>query len=293
MHIEPITPENPEVQKLIQALDAYQSSLYPEESNHLDNIDTLKQSNVVMFGAWDSDGLGGIGAIKFMEGYGEIKRMFVPKSHRKKGIAKKLLQSLEHSAMAKGLTCIRLETGIYQKEAIGLYQYAGFKEIKAFGNYQEDPLSLFMEKELPPLFQVLSISPYTGSDHDQVISLWQACGLIVPWNDPDKDIERKLNHSPELFFLARLEDQVIGSCMAGYDGHRGGINYLGVRPEFQKNGVAGKLIAHSEKTLLGLGCPKINLMVRKTNAGVIDFYKNSNYKDDPVLVLGKRLESDL
>jgi len=299
MRIEPVQPDHHEILKLIQDLDAYQAALYPAESNHLDGLETLKQSNVIMAGALDTDNhILGMGAVKFMagcgefSGYGEIKRMFVPESQRKKGIAQKLLQTLEYYTMARHLPLIRLETGIHQKAAIGLYRAAGFKITGPFGDYPADPLSVFMEKSLSCFSDVLFISPYTPEDHDQVIALWQACGLIVPWNNPDDDIQRKLVNSSDLFFLARLGDLVIGSCMAGYDGHRGWFYYLGVAPEFRQLGVADKLIQHGESALAALGCPKINLMVRQTNTGVIRFYKKNGYEDDPVLVLSKRIISD-
>jgi ribosomal protein S18 acetylase RimI-like enzyme len=80
--------------------------------------------------------------------------------------------------------------------------------------------------------------------------------------------------------------------MAGYDGHRGWIYYLAVKPEFQKQGIASKLIREAESRLLKIGCPKINLMVRKSNEDVISFYRRIGYKDDPVVVLSKKLYQD-
>ncbi|MDD9304636.1 MAG: GNAT family acetyltransferase [Desulfobacter sp.] len=141
--------------------------------------------------------------------------------------------------------------------------------------------------------QDLIISPYTQKDHDPVIFLWDQCHLIVPWNDPNKDIQRKLQECPDQFFLARQHDLVIGSCMAGYDDHRGWFYYLGVLPKFRHQGVAGQLIAHGETLLTRLGCSKINLMVRQSNTEVIQFYKKNGYGQDPVMVMNKRLESDI
>ncbi len=294
MRIEPVDPCHPEVLDLITALDDYQNGLYPCESNHLDGIDTLKQTNVMVAAALDSaNRIMGIGAVKFMDGYGEIKRMFVPQSHRKKGVAQRILQALENHAMAGQLPCLRLETGIHQQAAISLYRSAGFRPIGPFGNYTKDPLSLFMEKPLSCFSDRLAVLPYTPKDRDQVIAIWQTCELTVPWNDPDNDIQRKRDDSPELFFLARMKDQIIGTCMAGYDGHRGWLYYLGVDPAFRNNGVAKALIQHGEAVLAELGCPKINLMVRKTNSEVIGFYHGQGYKDDPVMVLSKRIIPDI
>lgn len=290
--VEQVTPDAEDVRNLIAALDTYQESLYPPESNHLDGIDTLMRDNVVMIGVRDNNALAGIGAVKFMEGYAEIKRMYISETHRRKGIAGIILRALEHLALSRDLPVARLETGIHQAAAISFYREAGFMETHPFGDYKEDPLSVFMKKKLPSLEEALSISTYTDQYKNRVIDLWNRCGLTVPWNDPQKDIQRKLDDSPDLFYLALLDDQVIGSCMAGYDGHRGWFYYLGVAPEFRKKGVAGQLVKHGEKLLGQLGCPKINLMVRKSNTGVIQFYKTAGYGDDPVLVLSKRLESD-
>ncbi|WP_022668484.1 GNAT family acetyltransferase [Desulfospira joergensenii] len=138
----------------------------------------------------------------------------------------------------------------------------------------------------------LEIKPFTPDSTSQVIQLWEECGLTRPWNDPEKDIQRKLLQNPELFFLAWKKETLVGSCMAGYDGHRGWIYYLGVTPELRETGIGKALLDHAEKALARLGCPKINLMVRKTNSKVIRFYENRDYSDDPVKVLSKRLEND-
>ena len=125
-----------------------------------------------------------------------------------------------------------------------------------------------------------------------MIALWQACGLIVPWNNPSTDIARKQADSPELFFTGRVGGRLVASCMAGYDGHRGWIYFLAVHPEFQRRGYAAQLVAHSENTLKALGCPKLELMVRNSNQAVIDFYRAIGFDLDPVVVLSKRLQAD-
>ncbi|MEH0022060.1 MAG: GNAT family acetyltransferase [Desulfobacter sp.] len=289
IRIEQVSPDAPDVLALIRSLDTYQESLYPSESNHLDGLDTLMQPNVIMMGAREGNVLAGIGAVKVMDGYGEIKRMYIPDEHRKKGLGGILLKTLEHLAVARGCACVRLETGIHQAAALALYRKAGFVDIPAFADYPDDPLSVFMEKTLPGLDDLLNIVPYTDKYRYQVIRLWEACGLTVPWNDPGMDIQRKIDDSPDLFFIALIDDRVIGSCMAGYDGHRGWFYYLGVSPEFRRNGIAERMIRHGEERLMARGCPKINLMVRKTNRDVIGFYKSTGYDDDPVVVLSKRL----
>ncbi|MCG8619020.1 MAG: GNAT family acetyltransferase [Desulfobacterales bacterium] len=305
MRVKKVRADQEEVKALILKLDAYQAELYPAESNHLDDTSTLLQDNVDMIGVMvpvedrqkdqqekRQDALAGIGAVKYLDGYAEIKRMYVSENHRKKGIARYLLQQLEYLAAARSLSIVRLETGIHQGAAIDLYKRAGFSNIPPFGAYSEDPLSVFMEKAIPPVKTDLRISSFAEGYRSQVIDLWQTCGLTVPWNDPDRDIQRKLDHSPDLFFLALLGDRVIGTCMAGYDGHRGWFYYLGVLPEFRRLGIAGEMIRHGEFCLTKMGCPKINLMVRQTNTKVIGFYKSEGYTDDPVSVLSKRLIPD-
>jgi ribosomal protein S18 acetylase RimI-like enzyme len=138
----------------------------------------------------------------------------------------------------------------------------------------------------------LEIRPYHPSDEHDVIQLWLQCRLVTPANNPKRDIERKLKITPELFLIATVDGKIVGTCMAGYEGHRGWINYLAVAPEHQRQGIARTLIEVAEGKLRALGCPKINLQVRETNTGVIAFYQKVGYAIDPVVSLGKRLEYD-
>ena len=138
----------------------------------------------------------------------------------------------------------------------------------------------------------MTLRPFNKFDGDAVVSLWHDCGLVVPQNDPHKDIDRKLEAQPELFIVGEFSGRIIGSCMAGYEGHRGWINYLAVHPDFRRQGYATKLMREAERLLRRAGCPKINLQVRATNASVIDFYESLGFSDDQVVSLGFRLESD-
>jgi ribosomal protein S18 acetylase RimI-like enzyme len=108
----------------------------------------------------------------------------------------------------------------------------------------------------------IKIRPYEPGDVTQVVQLWTDCGLVVPWNNPHLDIQRKLDVQPELFLIACLADKIIASVMAGYDGHRGWINYLAVHPDHQRTGVGRRMMDEAESRLLAAGCPKINLQVR-------------------------------
>ena len=122
-----------------------------------------------------------------------------------------------------------------------------------------------------------------------VVDLWEKCGLIVPQNDPVEDIQRKLDFQPELFFIALLDGQLMGSVMVGYEGHRGWLNYLAVLPSFQKRGYGKKLVNKAIVELRRIGCLKLNLQVRKSNAPVIEFYKHLGFEEEERISLGMRL----
>jgi ribosomal protein S18 acetylase RimI-like enzyme len=116
--------------------------------------------------------------------------------------------------------------------------------------------------------------------------------LLRPWNDPHKDIARKLRVRPDLFLVGVLDGRIVASVMAGYEGHRGWLNYLAVVPELQRRGLARVIVTEAERLLREAGCPKINLQVRTSNKGVIEFYRGLGYSVDDVVSMGKRLEQD-
>ncbi|SDR88398.1 GNAT family acetyltransferase [Microterricola viridarii] len=139
----------------------------------------------------------------------------------------------------------------------------------------------------------MQIRPFRPEDTDAVIALWQDAGLTRPWNDPRKDIARKATVQPELFVVATDDGgRVLGSVMAGYDGHRGWMNYLATASDARGQGVGRLLVAHVEAALLELGCPKLSLQVRTTNPQVVAFYEHLGYGIDDTIALGKRLITD-
>ena len=139
--------------------------------------------------------------------------------------------------------------------------------------------------------QVL-VRAFRESDEARVVELWTFAGLVRAWNDPKKDIARKLKVQRELFLVAELESVVVGVVMAGYDGLRGWINYLAVDIGQRRRGIGSALMRDAERRLRLLGCPKINLQVRAENSEVQAFYAALGFKNDPVASLGKRLEDD-
>ncbi len=139
---------------------------------------------------------------------------------------------------------------------------------------------------------MLQIRQFKAEDKTSVIRLWHDCNLVVPWNNPAKDIQRKLEAGAELFLVAEFDDKLIASVMGGYDGHRGWIYYLAVAPMYRNKGYAQDMMAEMESKLIDLGCPKINLLVRSTNIEVIEFYQSLGYSADLSVSLGKRLIPD-
>jgi ribosomal protein S18 acetylase RimI-like enzyme len=139
----------------------------------------------------------------------------------------------------------------------------------------------------------LRIRPFAPADEAAVVALWRAAGLVVPHNDPHRDIARKLRVNPEWFLVGELDRRLVATCMVGYEGHRGWINYLAVDPVLQGSGHGRALMAEAERLLRAAGCPKINLQVRATNTKVIEFYQQLGFSVDAAVSMGKRLEADL
>jgi ribosomal protein S18 acetylase RimI-like enzyme len=138
----------------------------------------------------------------------------------------------------------------------------------------------------------MRIRPYEIGDETAVIALWRDCGLVVPHNDPVVDIRRKLDVAPDMFLVGLLDSRLVASVMAGYEGHRGWINYLAVAPGLQGKGYGRQIMERAEQLLRERGCPKINLQIRATNRRVIEFYERLGFAVDDVVSMGKRLVVD-
>jgi ribosomal protein S18 acetylase RimI-like enzyme len=141
----------------------------------------------------------------------------------------------------------------------------------------------------------MNLRTCTSRDRDAIITLWNACALTRPWNDPGLDFDRKLALDDDLFLVGVLEanpESLIATVMVGYDGHRGWVNYLAVSPDHQGCGHGRTLMQAAEAHLVARGCPKLNLQVRTGNEAVLAFYAALGYTVDDVVSLGKRLIAD-
>jgi ribosomal protein S18 acetylase RimI-like enzyme len=137
-----------------------------------------------------------------------------------------------------------------------------------------------------------TVRPYNASDYAGVISLWnEVFPNEPPWNEPALIIRRKVGVQPDLFLVAISENShVVGTVMAGYDGVRGWVHHLAVRPDSRRQGTGRALMLAAEAALSRLGCPKLNLQVRATNASTVSFYRALGYAVEDRMSLGKRLE---
>lgn len=136
------------------------------------------------------------------------------------------------------------------------------------------------------------IRPFAPGDRPTVVELWARVDLTRPWNDPERDIDRKLAVDPAGFLVATVDDRLVGTVMAGYDGHRGWINYLAVDPDARGQGLGARLMNAAEELLAARGCPKVNLQVRTSNVAAVDFYRAIGYEVDDVVSFGRRLVDD-
>ncbi|QNE44282.1 GNAT family acetyltransferase [Frigoribacterium sp. NBH87] len=147
----------------------------------------------------------------------------------------------------------------------------------------------------------MEIRAFAPADTETVVALWEECGLTRPWNDPRRDIERKLQVQPELFLVGTerveaadggVQEAVVATAMAGHEGHRGWLYYVAVAPALRGGGRARALVAEAERLLTEAGCPKLQLMVRSGNDDALAAWSALGYERQDVVVLGKRLIED-
>ena len=135
---------------------------------------------------------------------------------------------------------------------------------------------------------MLKIRPFQESDEPALLQLWKDCQLQTSTNNPHNDIQRKLAVQPELFLVGTVDGRIVASVMAGYEGHRGWLNYLAIDPGCRRQGFGRQIVAAAEEKLRLLGCPKLNIQVRSGNTQALEFYKEIGFQVDEVISLGKR-----
>ena len=138
----------------------------------------------------------------------------------------------------------------------------------------------------------LVVRSFQPEDRASVVSLWERCDLTRPWNDPNRDIDRKLATDPDGFLVGLSDELVVASVMTGYDGHRGWINYLAVDPDRRGTGWGRAIMEAAEAVLADRGCPKVNLQIRTSNMAAVRFYESIGYTFDDVVSMGRRLVDD-
>jgi len=145
-----VNPRLPSIVMLIEELDRHLGQLYPAESNYLMDLDALSAPDVRFFAANEGDDVLGCGAIKLFDEYAEVKRVYVTARARGRGVAMRILRALEDATRDAGLRVMRLETGVFQPDAIALFEKVEFRRCSSFGDYpKSDPYSVFMERHLP------------------------------------------------------------------------------------------------------------------------------------------------
>lgn len=147
-NIRPVSPLEADVQNLVSALDAYQIALYGIHCCHLDSAEELIASGAHMLGAEMDGRVVAVGALKLKQDYAEMKRVFVDPQYRGRGLAQAIILALETHALDNGFKLVKLETGVKQAAAIALYSRLNYKECEAFGCYENNSVSRYMEKPL-------------------------------------------------------------------------------------------------------------------------------------------------
>jgi ribosomal protein S18 acetylase RimI-like enzyme len=253
-----------------------------------EQMQDIKKKGLIFFGLFLGEEQIGFVAIEPAEnGIFHFEKLAVLPEFRQHGYGAELVNFiLDYATKKRG---IKMTIGIIHEHTRlrEWYQGLGFNETGT-QIFSHLPFTVgFMEKDLKMI-----IRPYVPDDEAAVIALWQQCELVRPWNNPKRDIERKLKVNPELFLVGLLNGKVTATAMGGYEGHRGWVNYLAVNPAYQRLGFGRMIMQELEKRLLGMGCPKINLQVRHGNNSALEFYSRIGYREDAATSLGKRLIED-
>jgi len=136
----------------------------------------------------------------------------------------------------------------------------------------------------------LAVADIRDADIATVIALWQACGLIRPWNDPASDIALARRGPNSTVLIGREGDAIVATAMVGHDGHRGWVYYVAADPSLRGKGYGRAIMSAAEDWLRSAGMPKVQLLVRRENSGVAAFYQSVGYEEAQTIVFAKWLD---
>lgn len=216
-----------------------------------------------------------------------VRSVFVNPSLQGQGIGRLLMIEIELRAREAGVTVLSVPSSL---TAEPFYSKLGFHTVRDV--YHGNERTLVMEKAL------LSRHPiglYRDRQHRaQVVALWQqAFGYDTAHNVPSLAIDKKLAVNDGLFFVATDKKAVIGTILAGYDGHRGWLYSVAVHADYRRHGLGSSLVRHAEQALIGLGCMKINLQINSSNEAVVGFYEALGYGVEPRISMGKKIAGNI
>lgn len=212
-----------------------------------------------------------------------VRSVFVNPALQGQGIGRLLMIEIELRAREAGVTVLSVPSSL---TAEPFYTKLGFHTVRDV--YHGSERTLVMEKAL---LSRHPIGPYRDRQHRaQVVALWQeAFGYETAHNLPALAIDKKLAVDDGLFFVATDKKTVIGTILAGYDGHRGWLYSVAVHGDYRRQGLGSSLVRHAEQVLTALGCMKINLQITSGNEGVVGFYEALGYGVEPRISMGKKL----
>ena len=216
-----------------------------------------------------------------------VRSVFVNPALQGQGIGRLLMIEIELRAREAGVTVLSVPSSL---TAEPFYTKLGFQTVRDV--YHGNERTLVMEK---PLLSRHPIGPYRDRQHRaQVVALWQeAFGYDTAHNLPTLAIDKKLAVNDGLFFVATDKKAVIGSILAGYDGHRGWLYSVAVRTDYRRQGLGASLVRHAEQALTALGCMKINLQITGGNDAVVGFYEALGYAVEPRISMGKKIAGNI
>lgn len=240
-----------------------------------------------------------------------LRWFIVAPEYQGRGVGRKLIGAAIQFCKRSGFRRVYLHTFAGLDAARHLYQEAGFTlrqehegqqwgrivteqlfvlDLGSAGRLAQTQYPMRAMPSIPSGDTIMEIRPFLESDQAAVAQLWREVFPDAPaWNIPEADIQRKLAVQRELFMVARVGSEVVGTAMAGYDGHRGWVYYVAVSPKYRRQRIGTALMERVEKELAQLGCPKINLQVRASNHQVVSFYTQLGYHVEERVSMGKRL----